>query len=139
MGTLTRPSPRNTSDLMIVVATFALLLGIAIQWWGWCRLRRQYALADCAYQARKCWYSEGRLGLTDCVSASETLLRAEFALSTGQSERTAAINAHLRRATELLDFERRQPLSCNENRDASILQAEQLLEVWRVRMTSPTQ
>jgi hypothetical protein len=116
---------------VVVAALFVKGVTEAERYW---RLRSRYVLALRSHQAAMNWYDQGRLDLVKSVLASQRLMEAELALSVKREDQVAALSAHLKRAHDLIEAERKEPLMCHDNRDMWIGEAEASLVHWTVRL-----
>ena len=119
---------------MVAVVVAAVLVRAAHMAGRYSRLRSSHVAALRGYEAAMLWYDEGRLDVVKGVLASERLLEAELALSPNQEDQVTAVSAHLERAHHLIEVERHAPLTCYDNRDMWIDDAEATLTKWTARL-----
>ena len=132
--------PRMTTRRwMATAAVVAMLTAAAIEVE---RLRVQharYASALRTFRAYEVYYEEGRATLGQCVERSRRLMEAELGLRGTKQAQVAAIEAHLARASSLIDAEINWPWSLHDTdyeRAPRIAEAKESLLECRARLDS---
>src|SRR3954466_8859465 len=98
--------PRMTTrQWMATAAVVATLTAAATEVERSWERHSRYASALRAFQAYKVYYEEGRATLGQCVERSRRLMEAELGLRGTKEAQVAAIEAHLARASPLIDAE----------------------------------
>jgi hypothetical protein len=133
---LPRMTTRRWMAAVVVVAMVAAALIEVERSW---EQHSRYASALRAFQANQVYYEEGRATMERCVERSRRLLEAELALGGTKRAQVAAIEAHLARASSLIDEEINRPWGLHDTdyeRAPEIAAAKESLVEWRARLNN---
>jgi hypothetical protein len=132
--------PRMTTRRwMATAAVVAMLTAAAIEVERLRERHTRYASALRAFRAYEVYYEEGRATMEQCVERSRRLLEAELALYWTKGAQVAAIEAHLARASSLIDEEINLPWALHDTdyeRAPEIAAAKESLVEWRARLNN---
>jgi hypothetical protein len=134
-----RLSRMTTRRWMATTAVVAMLTAAAIEVDRSRERHTWYAFALRAFRAYEVYDEEGRATMEECVERSRRLLEAELALDGTKGAQVTAIEAHLARASSLIDEEINRPWGMHDTdyeRAPEIAAAKESLVEWRSRLNN---